>query len=369
MRVSWFSVLLIGVSLAGPAPAISFTARTIDAGNSGDNKALADIDGDGKQDPILGGSSLSWYEAGRNFAKRVIRAKPLKGEFTTDMQAVDIDGDGDNDIITGDGNSAPNVFWYENPRRRPPPGRGSDPRQARNWVVHPIGYHGDWAHDIEVRDLDRDGRRDVVTGGHGHTHVWKQTLPKVSWKHADLSALNGKGVFLADIDRDGDQDIVVPGGWLENPGDVIRGRWVKRSINRPFRDEVFAADFNRDGRIDIGTCDAHSAANVLWYEAPANPKRSDWRQRRMGSGGAHHPEPADFNGDGWPDLLLGRELADLSILLNNRNGTFTRLRLDTRAGHNARAGDINGDGRMDVFACDYIGHPPVRIYLNRGNTP
>jgi hypothetical protein len=73
--------------------------------------------------------------------------------FATDMQAADIDGDGDIDVITYQEDTG-NVVWIENPR----PGGDAE----SSWVIHPIGAEQS-AHDVEVGDIDRDGKLDVIT--------------------------------------------------------------------------------------------------------------------------------------------------------------------------------------------------------------
>ncbi len=347
------------------------TPQTIDSNNSGDCKAIADLDGDGRGDPIVGGSSLSWYESGANFVRHVIRSTPVYDEFTTDMQAVDLDGDGDQDMVIGDGAGNGNVLWFENPRLNTPAGVGSDPRVGSNWKFHVIGSHGTTAHDIEVADLDNDGRVDVVTSGHGATHIWKQVNP-TTWQDKNISSMAGAGISVGDIDRDGFKDIATPTGWIGNPH-TISGSWTFHAINQTTSgDECLAADFNGDGRIDLMTCDAHNRGPMVWFEAPATPTSASWTKRTIDpSMGAHHPEAADMNGDGKADILMGLELTDLSIYINNGGAvpTFSKNQIDTRCAHNARAGDIDGDGMPDILGCDYIGNPPVRVYINKLAAP
>ena len=64
----------------------------------------------------------------------------------------------------------------------------------------------------------------------------------------------------------------------------------------------------------------------------------------------------DFNGDGWPDLLIGRHEAMMRLYLNHGDGTFSESMLDVwpgavsgRDAHGAAWGDFDNDGDQDVF--------------------
>lgn len=343
-----------------------FSPSTIDPSGSGDCKAIGDLDLDGKADPIVGGWSLAWYESGAGFAKHLIRTQPFYKEFTTDCQAADVDGDGDIDIIIGDGAGAGNLVWYENPRINGPSGPVGNPRIGADWTMRTIGTHGNTVHDIECADLDNDGTLEVVSSGHGFTRVWKRSGS--SWVSKNLSSLAGSGVFIGDIDRDGKRDIATPRTWLRNPGDIINGTWTSCTIGSSSHDECLLVDLNRDGRLDLLTCDAHNRDAVYYYLQPADPFTSPWTQLTFDSfTGSHHPEAADFNGDGNPDVLLGLELAEVTVCLVYPTNPLSaeKFVIAATGGHNARAGDVTGDGRPDVLASDYIGHPPVTILRNR----
>lgn len=360
------SALALAATLAGAQNALMFSSTTIDPSNSGDCKAVADINLDGRADPVLAGFSIAWYESGASFMKHTIRPAAINKEFTTDMQAADVDGDGDIDIIVGDGAGANNILWFENPRLRN--GVPGDPRIGADWIVRIIGTQGDTVHDIEVGDMDGDGVLDIVTSGHGITKVWKRTGQ--TWSFNELSALTGgAGIFLGDINRNGLLDIATPTAWLRNPGALLGSPWTRFPIEQTTHgDECLLVDLNRDGRLDLVTCDAHTRGPVHWFEQPADATSPAWTRRTIDANMAsHHPEAADFNNDGRPDLLLAVELGEVAVYLNLPGSPpiFERTTVALSGGHNARIGDCNGDGRPDVFACDYLGNPPATVYLNR----
>jgi hypothetical protein len=356
---------LILFLLAGSVSAqpVTFNSQTIDASSAGDDKALADILGDGKMDPILGGPYLYWYEVGAGYARRTIRSNPNPDEFTTDMQVGDIDNDGNVDLIIADSgpNNVGTIFWVKNPRP-------ADPRVGSNWVFRTVGTQGAVVHDIEVADLDNDGKMDIITSGHGVTKLWKQNTP-TSWTSRTITSFAlGGGVFIGDVDGDGLKDIATPYGWNKNPGNIISGTWINYPINGANSEECALADLNGDGKLDLIVCPAHDRGEFAWFQQPANPTSSAWTKRVIDSGmGAHKIEITDFNQDGRKDIMMGLELQDISVYINQGGAppSFTKVQLDTSCGHNARAGDINGDGKVDVFGCDYIGNPPARVYLNQ----
>jgi hypothetical protein len=363
-RAPWLLAACAGIAEAQP---LTFTSLTIDQHNSGDCKAVGDIDLDGKADAVVGGYSLVWYESGASFAKWTIRPNVVYQEFTTDMKLADLDGDGDLDIVIADGNGTGNILWFVNPVRTLPPGGEADPREASNWTYRIIGTQGNNVHDIEVADLDGDGQIEIVTSGHVITKVWKRAA-NGSWLMKDLSSMAGDGIFLGDIDRDGLLDIATPRAWLRNPGDIINGSWTRFIISGATTgDECLLADLNGDGRLDLITCDAHQRGPFVWFEQPAVATSSAWTKRVIDPlMGAHQPEAADFNLDGRIDILMGLESSDLAVYINLGGSppTFEKVLVATSGGHNARFGDLTGNGVPDILACDWVGNPPVRVHLN-----
>jgi hypothetical protein len=339
----------------GAAPT-TFQRLVLDSGFAGDVKGIGDMDGDGFADLVIGGFQMYVYRY-PTWTRQLVATATV--EFTTDMQLGDVDGDGDLDIVTADGSGSNNVLWLENPR----------PSSSSSWARHIIGTHGSWAHDVEIGDLDRDGRLDVVTRG-SVTNLFFQNTP-TSWTRRDISSVvgGGEGMGIGDINGDGFLDIAANGAWVRSPTNPRTGTWVARSIDGGFTSDTTAAigDMNNDGRPDVLFASQHSRTTVAWYEAPADPSAGAWTEHVIDSSmGSHKVDLGDINKDGRLDVVLGLELAEFSVYLSNGDPSFnfTKQILSTSGIHNQRIGDIGNDGDLDIFGANYVNNPPVQLWEN-----
>ena len=346
----------------------------VDSGGVGDygQTALVDLDRDGIPDFVIGRKDapgrpglLYWYR--RQSADRWER-RVLGRESPSDVgaAALDVDGDGWPDIVTGG-------VWYRNPRA---------PRE-REFERKVFDRDLRWVHDVLAADVDGDGRQDIVTlfGPEGDRKAedglrWYRIPadPSGPWeKHVIGPGVHGAitpGGAL-DVDGDGDTDIVRADTWFEN----LDGKGLRWAAHKdiPFgRAGPFgvcvrcqAVDMDGDGRKELVMSDADIADSKVAILRNADGKGGRWERRDLPMsfthGSLHALAVADFDGDGRLDVVSceqeellppGRKDPRFVLWRNLGGGEFQeRVLLDARlGGHELQVGDVNGDGRPDVLS-------------------
>jgi hypothetical protein len=146
-----------------------------------------------------------------------------------------------------------------------------------SWTAADIDTDADNAMSVFVADMDNDGDLDIVSAsGNDNTIAWYENdgAADPSWTAADIatSANGAKSVFAADMDNDGDMDIVSASAnddaiaWYENDG-AADPSWTAADIatSADNAHSVFVADMDNDGDMDIVSASYNDDA-IAWYE-------------------------------------------------------------------------------------------------------
>ena len=186
---------------------------------AGHGIGVGDINGDGRQD-IVG--ARGWAEAPEDRRNERWMFHPefsLGKDASIPIFVKDVDADGDNDLIWGRGHHF-GLYWMEQERSE---------NGGRTWIRHAIDTSWSQPHSLLWADLNGDGAGELIAGSRYMGHDGKDTgeydpltvctyrfqLKTHTWQRLQISAGHDVGLGLdpkvADLDADGDMDLVCPG--------------------------------------------------------------------------------------------------------------------------------------------------------------
>ncbi|MEK6858935.1 MAG: VCBS repeat-containing protein [Nanoarchaeota archaeon] len=209
--------------------------------------------------------------------------------------------------------------------------------------------------------------------------------PELGWTtHVIGSSADwATGLYTADIDKDGDLDVVSSSendkkiAWYENNGST----WIERSIATSFLSPkaVFAADINNDTYIDVVSVSHTGVDNgqVIWYQNNGSSPPG-WTNRTVSNlGPPYSPRTvivADLDKDGRMDIIVGESLGLGEIYFIKNNGgsppTWTENVLVSSVGEirSLYAIDMDKDNDTDVISASRD-NDKIEWYQNNGGSP
>lgn len=374
------SILLI-LSSGCTARQLGFTRVVIDE-NIGGRTAIGDIDGDGYNDIAVhtwstnrgkdNDGKIGWYRYPTWERFSIINEGHIFGDG---ILIVDLDADGDNDVVTAKGSDGEaSVFSYTNP---------GGPATS-GWKENKIATVelGSEVKDVEVHDMDLDGKLDVIVRTKHKFAVYYQLSP-TSWLEKKVDNAEREGMHIGDIDGDGDYDVLMNGFWLENPAHPRTDPWKRHDIDAMWYEDVTGGwqdhsimgdvkDMNEDGKNDVVLSHSEKTGfSVMWY-ANLNPKagKDGWKRHKVGVVDFCHTLRAeDMDLDGDIDIVAGTLIRtstpEICVFLNQGNGqSWEKKIVAETSAYKAKTGDIDNDGDMDIVTARSWDKAPIQLWRN-----
>jgi hypothetical protein len=357
-RVAWFENV-DGQGTYGPQRVVSDEAVQVAS------VYVADLDGDGDNDIISGGagiydSDVAWYEndGQGNFSAQQVISAEVQG--TDSVFAADLDGDGDLDVLSASRNDG-KVAWYENVD-----GEGSFGPQEL------LTVDAEGATAVVAADLDTDGDLDVVAGSYADDSVrWFENDGNAAFADGILlsdTAVSVTAVAVADLDDDGDPDIAFTSrddntlGWFVNEG--VQDGELQFSSERVISlddlgpNALYPADIDGDNRIDLAVA-SRVGDSVTWYKNLGEGHFDGPRLINEDADGASAVFVVDIDNDDDLDVLSTSRFDNKVSVYRNEDGqgTFSAEQVLSTQGfigaQHVNTGDVDGDGDLDVLAASF----------------
>src|SRR5712692_1523553 len=226
-----------------------------------------------------------------------------------------------------------------------------------------VGAEGLYGQGVAVGDYDNDGWPDLYVTGYGRAILYHN---------------NGDGTFTDVTEKAGVADRggwSTSAGWFDYDKDGYLDLVVANYIEWTPKANIWCGE-HRPGYRAYCHPDNYKGQRIKLYHNNRDGTFTDVSEKS----GVGIPEAkgmgvvlADFNNDGWPDILIANDTWPNFLFINQHDGTFKDVSFSSgiaasedgkyEAGMGIDAADVDGDGWLDVYVT-HLDFELNRLYHN-----